>query len=121
MKKYIIIGGGIIGTAIAREIRKRDLGDVVVLEKEKTLGRHASGRNSGVIHSGINQKPNTLKADMCVRGSKMLRDYCEDNGVLHENVGTIGTANNDEDKSKLKRLLENGLTCKVEGLRIIEK
>ncbi len=118
-KPYYIIGGGIIGTAIAREIRRRDLGDVLVLEKEDRLGMHASGRNSGVIHSGINQKPNTLKADICVKGSKMLRDYCEGYSGLYKKCGTIVTASNDGDKSRLKRLLENGLACGVKGLRIM--
>jgi len=74
---YVIVGGGIIGCAIAREIRKRDLGDVIVLEKEKEVGMHASSRNSGVIHSGINQKPGSKKGEMCLNGSRMLsrKDY----------------------------------------------
>ena len=63
---YVIIGAGIIGSSIAREIVSRKLGNVTVLDKEKRLGLHASGRNSGVIHSGINQKQGTLKAKMCV-------------------------------------------------------
>jgi len=66
-KEYVIIGAGIIGSSIARELRKRNIGEVLVIEKEESLGRHASGRNSGVVHSGINQIPGTIKAEMCLR------------------------------------------------------
>ena len=62
-KSYLIVGAGIIGTSIAREIAIRKYGDVTVLDKEKEIGRHASGRNSGVLHSGINQKPDSLKGE----------------------------------------------------------
>ena len=87
-KPYVIIGGGIIGSAIARELLLRKIGDVIILEKEKSLGEHASGRNSGVIHSGINQAPGTLKARMCFEGSKRLRHYCRDHQIPMNECGT---------------------------------
>ncbi len=120
-KPYFIIGGGIIGNAIAREIRLRNLGDVIVLEKEKSLAEHASGRNSGVIHSGINQKPGTLKARMCLEGSKMLRKYCKSYNIPMEECGTLVIARNEDEERTLEKLLEMGNEVGVEGLRIIEK
>jgi (S)-2-hydroxyglutarate dehydrogenase len=120
-KQYVVIGGGIVGSSIAREIRLRDLGEVLVLEKEKELGMHASGRNSGVIHSGINQKPGTLKAEMCVKGSKMLREYCKEHDVPFEECGTLVVARNDEEIETLETLLKMGNGVGVPGLRIIDK
>ena len=121
MKKYIIIGGGIIGSSIAREIRKRDLGDVVVLEKEPDLGYHASGRNSGVIHSGINQTPGLLKAKICVKGNRMLRDYCRENGIPMSECGTLVIGRDDEEIRILDKLMYMGKELEVPGLKIIDK
>ena len=117
--KYYIIGGGIIGSTIALGIRLRDLGEVVVLEKENKLGEHASGRNSGVIHSGINQKPGTLKAKMCVKGSRMLREYCITHRVPMQECGTLVVARNEEEIKTLETLLEMGKANGVPELRII--
>lgn len=118
-KPYIIIGGGIIGSAIALELRMRDLGEVIVLEKEKEIGMHASGRNSGVIHSGINQKPGGLKAELCLRGSKMLREYCKEHEVPYEECGTLVIARNNEEEATLETLLEMGNKVGVPNLEII--
>jgi len=121
MKKYAIIGAGIIGSSIAREIRKRNLGDVVVLEKEPELGYHASGRNSGVIHSGINQIPGTYKAKMCLKGSKFLRDYCKKNDVPMIECGTLVVGRNFEEVSRIQELMKMGREAGVSDLRIIDK
>ena len=77
-----IVGGGVIGCALARAIllRERSL-RVCVIEKEPEPAMHQSGRNSGVVHAGYNQKPGTLKADFVVRGSRALRAYCRAHGV----------------------------------------
>ena len=121
MKKYVIIGGGIIGSSIAREIRKRDLGDVLVLEKEHELGHHASGRNSGVIHSGINQTPGLLKAKMCVKGSRMLRDYCRENSVPMIECGTLVIGRNSDEIGILDKLMYMGKEIGVPDLKIINQ
>jgi len=120
---YVIIGLGIIGATIAREIRRQGLGDVIVLEKELYFGEHASGRNSGVIHSGINQDPEKkkLKADMCVEGSRMLREYCKTKGVPFNECGTLVIARNKKDEQTLDTLLEWGNAVGVPSLRIIGK
>ena len=121
MEKYVIIGSGIIGSAIAREIRKRDFGKVVVLEKEPGLGYHASGRNSGVIHSGINQTPGLLKAMMCLNGNKMLRDYCREKDVPMEECGTLVIGRNSDEIGILDKLMYMGKELGVPGLKIINQ
>lgn len=120
MRKYVIIGAGIIGASLARELLLNKRGNVIILEKENEAGLHASGRNSGVIHSGINQKPGTLKAKMCVEGSKMLRSYCKDKGVPFEQKGTIVTAIKDNDIGVLNELKKMGDASGVPGLRFLD-
>lgn len=119
MKHYAVIGGGIIGSAIGLALAKRKAGQVTILEKESSLGMHASGRNSGVIHSGINQKPGSVKAKMCVQGSRMLRAYCRQKGVPMNECGTLVVARNEREVGTLKQLFSMGRECGVPGLEII--
>ncbi|MBI4387560.1 MAG: L-2-hydroxyglutarate oxidase [Candidatus Omnitrophica bacterium] len=120
-KSFLVVGGGIIGTAIAREILLRKLGDVTILEKEDHLAEHASGRNSGVIHSGINQRPGSLKARMCLEGSKRLREFCRDHDVPMRECGTIVAAQNESDEKVLDQLLEMGRAVGVPKLQILSR
>src|SRR3989338_337835 len=119
--KYLIIGAGIIGTTIARELAIQKKGEIVVLEKEPSAGLHASGRNSVVIHSGINQKPHSLKAQLCVEGSRLLRDYCKENDIPMQECGTIVVANSSEEKAYLKVIYNNALASHVLGVKIISR
>lgn len=119
MKRYVIVGGGIIGTTIALELARRKAGAITILEKEASLGKHASGRNSGVIHSGINQKPGSLKARMCLEGSRRLREYCRKRNVPMDECGTLVVSRNAEQTSVLERLLAMGKECGVEGLVLL--
>ena len=74
-----VVGGGIVGLAVARELASRHPGaEVVVLEKEERLAAHQTGHNSGVVHAGIYYPPGSLKADLCTRGRAMLRDYTQE-------------------------------------------
>ena len=78
----VIIGGGVIGCALARSLGMRSPAlKLCVLEREPDLALHQSGRNSGVVHVGFNQKPGTLKASLVVEGSRRLREYCREQGV----------------------------------------
>ena len=120
MTHFTVVGGGIIGNTIALELAKRGA-KVTVFEKEKSLGAHASGRNSGVIHSGINQKPGTLKAKMCVEGSRRLREYCKSRGVPTVECGTLVIARNESELKVLETLLKWGNECGVPGLRFIDE
>ena len=118
---YLIIGAGIIGSSIARELAKQRLGRIVVLEKEQTFGCHASGRNSGVIHSGINQKPGSLKARMCLDGGRKLRQFCREHNIPMNECGTLVIARNETEEFVLHRLLEWGGECGVSDLKIISQ
>lgn len=119
MVDFAIIGGGIIGSAIARELAKRKVGSVHVLEKEASLGCHASGRNSGVIHSGINQKPGSLKARMCVEGSRRLREFCGRHHVPMCDCGTLVTARTPAEVDVLEQVKRLGAACGVPDLQML--
>ena len=121
MKRFVIIGGGVIGAAVSLELAKRGGAKVTVLEKEKTLGLHQSGRNSGVIHSGINQKPGSLKARMCVEGSRRLREYCVTRNVPMKECGTLVIAREEKEIEILEELLRRGNECGVPRLRMIDE
>jgi len=112
-----IIGAGIIGCALARELGKR-FGKVLLLEKENTVGFHTSGRNSGVVHSGFNPKPGTLKASLCVEGSKEIRQYCREREIPCEQVGTFVVAVEESQLPVLYDLKSRGEKNGVPGLEI---
>jgi (S)-2-hydroxyglutarate dehydrogenase len=118
---FIVVGAGIIGCSIARQLELSKRKSVLVLEKESSPGLHASGRNSGVVHSGINQKPGSLKAKLCVRGGYMLKEFCKNNGVAMSEVGTVVLARTDEEIDVINeqevRARKNG----VEGVRIVDR
>jgi (S)-2-hydroxyglutarate dehydrogenase len=120
-KKYLIIGGGVIGCALARELLLNQRGEVMVLEKESSVGLHASGRNSGVIHSGINQKPGSMKARMCLEGSRLLREYCQKKNVPMNECGTIVIARNERESRTLDSLMKMGTECGVKGLTFLNE
>jgi (S)-2-hydroxyglutarate dehydrogenase len=88
----LIVGAGIIGLTIARELVKAGYRDIIIIEKEPELGRHASGRNSGVLHAGIYYAPDSLKAKSCLNGNFLMRAYCKEKGLpLLENGKVIVT------------------------------
>ena len=73
---FLIIGGGMVGLSIANQLLERNISkNIVVIDKEKSLGMHSSGLNSGVLHSGVYYKPGTLKSKVCVSGSKKLKSW----------------------------------------------
>ena len=95
--EILIVGAGIIGLTIARELVRTGHGDIVIIEKESELGRHASGRNSGVLHAGIYYAPDSLKAKSCLNGNFQMRAYCKEKGLpLLENGKVIVTRTAEE-------------------------
>ncbi|HEU5073704.1 MAG TPA: FAD-dependent oxidoreductase, partial [Polyangiaceae bacterium] len=84
----VVIGGGVIGMAVARRLALAGR-EVVLLEAESSLGAHTSSRNSEVIHAGIYYEPGSLKAQLCVAGKHALYDYCSERGVPHRRVGKL--------------------------------
>ncbi len=87
----VIIGGGVVGCAVARAVSRR-WSDVFLVEQMPKLGMGASTRNSGVIHSGIYYPPGSLKAQLCVAGNRMLYEFCAAHNVPHRNCGKLVVA-----------------------------
>jgi L-2-hydroxyglutarate oxidase len=120
-----VVGGGVVGLAVAREIGLRRPGArVVVLEKEDGIARHQTGRNSGVVHSGLYYKPGSLKARTCRLGRALLLDYCRSRGVPHEICSKVVVAVSAEELPALGRIAEraraNDVRCEpldAAGLR----
>lgn len=110
----LIVGGGIVGLTVARELLNRGYEDIVLIEKERELGAHASGRNSGVLHAGVYYTPESLKARSCLRGNHLLKDYCRSRGIFVKETGKVIVASKEEDLSCLEELFNrsraNGAT-----------
>src|SRR2546427_535879 len=114
----VIIGAGVVGCALAREFAGC-LGRVLLLDKEEAVGLHTSGRNSGVVHSGFNPKPGTLKAALCVEGSRLIRQYCKERGVPCEQVGTYVVAFDEANVPVLEELKRRGEKNGVPAIEIL--
>ena len=108
-----IIGGGIVGIALARALAQGRAGEVTVLEKEARLAQHQTGRNSGVVHAGLYYKPGSLKATLCARGRVLIRDFCREKGLPYREVGKLVVAVDESELGALaeieRRSLENGV------------
>jgi (S)-2-hydroxyglutarate dehydrogenase len=116
-----IVGGGIIGLAVARElIRRNPRASVCVLEREAEVGTHQTGHSSGVIHAGIYYEPGSLKARMCVEGARELYEYCAERGVATEECGKVILATDPSELSGLEELGRRGKANGVPGLRRID-
>ena len=104
-----ILGGGMVGLALAHQLCERwpDL-SITVIDKEPEVGRHSSGRNSGVLHAGIYYPPGTLKAQVCVEGARRLRDWCEAEGLPVLACGKVIAPQTAELDGQLELLLERG-------------
>ena len=118
---FLVVGGGILGLAVANELLGRGCEDIVVVEKEKTLGAHASGRNSGVLHAGIYYVPDSLKARYCVEGNRIMRDFCRENGVAIADRGKVIVADSEEKLGALEALGERARRNGVESYLIDRK
>jgi L-2-hydroxyglutarate oxidase len=117
---FVIIGAGILGLASARELLARHPSlKLAVVDKEPAIGRHQSGHNSGVIHSGIYYAPGSLKARLCVQGSREIYAYCATKGIPTDRCGKVIVASTPEEQPRLQNLLERGTANGVEGLELI--
>ena len=113
---YAVIGAGIVGLSTALHLQKQNL-SVVVLEKEKEPGLHQSGRNSGVIHSGIYYKPNSSKSELSIKGRNLLVEYLQKKNINFRQEGKIVV---DNDLDKLESLLERSIDLEMEGVKIVQ-
>ncbi len=125
--EYLIIGAGITGLTIARELVNSGERHICIIDKEKQLGVHASGRNSGVLHSGIYYQPGSLKARFCAEGNRLLSEYCDRNGLSIKRWGKVIVASDEKQLVELFKLQEraekNGVNSRIisaDELRDIE-
>ena len=115
-----IIGGGIVGVATAYQIQKEfPKLNLIILEKESQLAFHQTGRNSGVIHSGLYYKPESLRAKNCVSGRKELIEFARVNNIEYDICGKIVLATDDKEAERLKSLKVNGEQDGLLGLRLL--
>ncbi len=120
MQDFIVIGGGIVGTATALKIKeKRPDAKVLLLEKEGRLAHHQTGNNSGVIHSGIYYKPGSLKAKNCALGYRLLLDFCQEHDVRHEVCGKLIVAATPDELPRLEAIRERGIANGLAGLELL--
>ena len=116
--RFAVIGGGIIGVAVARQLAGSSNGaEVTLLEKEDRLAAHQTGHNSGVVHAGIYYAPGSLKARLCRRGAGLLRDYCAERGLAYVECGKLIVARDEAETVKLAELQRRGEQNGVPGLR----
>ncbi|XP_041929141.1 L-2-hydroxyglutarate dehydrogenase, mitochondrial [Alosa sapidissima] len=117
----VVVGGGIVGLASARElILRHPTLSFALLEKEKELSMHQSGHNSGVIHSGIYYTPGSLKARLCVKGATLAYEYCEKKNIPYKRCGKLIVATEREEIPRLKALYERGMKNNVRDLTVVD-
>ena len=115
----LVIGAGVIGLAVGAELAARGV-DVVVAEAAQHIGAGVSSRNSGVIHGGMYYAPGSERAHHCVKGRRMLYDYCASRSVETAKPGKLIVATTSSEVVKLEAIAANGAANGVEGLRLIE-
>src|SRR5882672_5151896 len=110
MHDCVIIGGGIVGLATAAAVGKKNpKASILVLEKETQLAQHQTGRNSGVIHSGIYYKPGSYKAKFAKQGAVSMVEFCKEHGLPYEVCGKVIVATNEKQLPQLEKLYKRGL------------
>jgi len=117
-----VIGAGIVGLATAAAVLRRFPGlRVAVLEKEPRVGAHQSGRNSGVIHSGIFYTPGSQKARLCVEGARAMTRFCEERGLPLRRCGKIVVATEEPELPRLEEIHRRGVANGVVGLSVLSE
>jgi len=115
-----VVGGGIIGLATAREVRRRFPGKTVaVVEKEREVAAHQTSHNSGVIHAGMYYVPGTAMAQTCVRGAALMYEFLEQHRLTHERVGKLIVATSAKEDEQVALLFDRGTRNGVPGLRVL--
>src|SRR3954466_15252898 len=118
---FVVIGGGILGLAVARELLARHPdAELCVLEREDRLAAHQTSHSSGVIHAGIYYAPGSLKARLCVEGARLLYAYCDERGIEARRDGKLIVAADDSELPRLDELERRGRENQVPGLRRID-
>lgn len=122
MKHPLIVGGGLVGLATARQLlRSGSVASLTLLEKEPRVGAHQSTHNSGVLHAGLYYKPGSLKAKLAVEGIREMTAYCRGKNVPHEICGKVVVATDDSELPRLRALEERGHANGLQGLRWLDR
>lgn len=118
--RVAVIGGGIIGLAVARELLHRmDAVEVTLFEKETRVAAHQTGHNSGVVHAGLYYPPGSLKARLCRRGVTLLQQYAQDKGVAYEECGKVVVAHDASEVGRMDAIFDRAVANGVPGIRKI--
>lgn len=116
-----IVGGGIVGLASAYKLQQKyPQLSILVLEKEKELAFHQTGRNSGVIHSGLYYRPGSYRAKNCVDGRKQLITFVQEHNIDHDICGKIVVATHEDELPRLEKIKQNGLANGLQGVEVID-
>jgi L-2-hydroxyglutarate oxidase len=119
-KRIAIIGGGIVGLAIAHKLlEEHPTAQVELFEKEKVLGAHQSGRNSGVLHCGLYYQPGSLKAQLAVDGIRQMTAFCEKHHIRHEICGKVVVSTSPQQSKTLEELAQRGQKNGLKGLKFL--
>ncbi len=120
MTTFAVIGAGIIGAAVARELTRRFPDDsVTVFDKATEAAAHQTGHNSGVVHAGLYYQPGSLKARLCRRGVNLLRDYALERGLPYEECGKLVVALREDEEGRLRAIHERAVANGVPGARLV--
>ena len=119
--RFAVVGGGIVGTAVARRLlQTRPDATVTLLEKEPVLAQHQTSHNSGVVHAGLYYTPGSLKARLCRRGVGLLRAYCHDKGLPYQECGKVLVALDDHERGRLDAIMQRAVANGVPGVRMLD-
>ncbi len=122
MKSVGIIGAGIVGLATAYKLQQKYPDwQISIWEKEKDISQHQTGRNSGVIHSGIYYKTGSLKQTNCINGYRQLLNFCDENTIEYDICGKLIVATDEKELPALKKLYENGKRNGLQDLKLLDK
>jgi L-2-hydroxyglutarate oxidase len=117
---FVIIGGGIVGTATGMALLEKPEFSTLIIEAENELALHQTGNNSGVIHSGLYYKPGSLKAKNCTEGRELMYKFCEENNIPYVKCGKVVVAVNKEELPSLSDLFERGTANGLTGLKMLQ-
>lgn len=121
MYDFTIVGAGIVGLSAAYKLSlKYPDAKILVLEKEDRVAAHQTGKNSGVIHSGIYYTPGSYKAKSCVDGRHQLVDFCKKHNVAIDVCGKVIVAVDEEELPRLEKIYERGRQNQIEGIEMID-
>jgi len=120
--EFIIVGAGIVGMSVAKELTERfPSSRIAIFEKELKIGLHASGRNSGVLHSGIYYPQDSLKSAVCAEGAKLMVDFAQEHHIPCKKMGKVIIATCEEEVPTVDRLLDNAMKNNITAHRLDEQ